>query len=105
MKLCTKQPSPTARGFCLVVLRRPEYGRLLRAAYLYFTGEKDTPAGGMLERLQVALSGDSPHVLVLDGLERVQSEGDRRRRGELEDLQLKRLVRALAGAWGVPAPW
>jgi tetratricopeptide (TPR) repeat protein len=72
----------------------------LRAAYLYFTGEKDTPTGGMLERLQLALSGDVPHVLVLDGLERVQSEGDRRRRGELEDLQLKRLVRALAGGIG-----
>jgi hypothetical protein len=54
----------------------------------------------MLERLQMALSGDAPHVLVLDGLERVQSEGDRARRGELEDLQLKRLVRALAGGVG-----
>jgi tetratricopeptide (TPR) repeat protein len=72
----------------------------LRAAYTYFTGEKDAPAGGMLERLQLALSGDAPHVLVLDGLERVQSEGDRARRGELEDLQLKRLVRALAGGVG-----
>jgi tetratricopeptide (TPR) repeat protein len=72
----------------------------LRAAYLYFTGEQDAPAGGMLERLQLALSGDAPHVLVLDGLERVQSEGDRARRGELEDLQLKRLMRALSGGVG-----
>jgi hypothetical protein len=55
----------------------------------------------MLERLQLALSGDAPHVLILDGLERVQSEEDgRHRRGELEDLQLKRLVRALAGGLG-----
>jgi tetratricopeptide (TPR) repeat protein len=69
----------------------------LRAAYLYFTGEKDAPAGGMLERLQMALSGDLPHILVLDGLERVQSEGGSRRRGELDDLQLKRLLRSLAG--------
>ncbi|MDP2996464.1 MAG: TIR domain-containing protein [Bryobacterales bacterium] len=72
----------------------------LREAYIYFTGEKDAPAGGMLERLQMALSGDAPHVLILDGLERVQSEGGHRRRGELEDLQLKRLVRALAGGIG-----
>ena len=72
----------------------------LRGAYTYFTGEKDAPAGGMLERLQLALSGDAPHVLVMDGLERVQSEGDRGRRGELEDLQLKRLVRALANGVG-----
>ncbi len=78
----------------------PHTDAFLRAAYLYFTGEKDTPTGGMLERLQLALSGDSPHVLVLDGLERVQSEGDHRHRGELEDLQLKRLVRALAGGVG-----
>ena len=78
----------------------PHTDAFLRAAYLYFTGEKDTPTGGMLERLQIALSGDFPHVLVLDGLERVQSEGDHRRRGELEDLQLKRLVCALAGGVG-----
>jgi tetratricopeptide (TPR) repeat protein len=69
----------------------------LREAHIYFTGEKDTPSGGMLERLQLALSGDAPHVLILDGLERVQSDEGHRRRGELEDLQLKRLVRALAG--------
>src|ERR1039457_796610 len=78
----------------------PHTDAFLRAAYVYFTGEKDTPTGGMLERLQLALSGDKPHVLILDGLERVQSEGGPRRRGELEDLQLKRLVRALAGGVG-----
>ena len=78
----------------------PHTDAFLRAAYTYFTGERDAPAGGMLERLQMALSGDAPHVLVLDGLERVQSEGDRGRRGELDDLQLKRLVRALANGVG-----
>ena len=71
-----------------------------RAAYIYFTGERDAPAGGMLARLQLALSGDAPHVLILDGLEHVQSEGGHRRRGEPDDLQLKRLVRALAGGIG-----
>jgi tetratricopeptide (TPR) repeat protein len=78
----------------------PHTDAFLREAYIYFTGEKDTPAGGMLERLQIALSGDAPHVLILDGLERVQSDEGHRRRGELEDLQLKRLVRALAGGIG-----
>ena len=78
----------------------PHTDAFLRAAYVYFTGEKDAPTGGMLERLQMALSGDVPHVLILDGLERVQSEGGPHRRGELEDLQLKRLVRALAGGVG-----
>ena len=78
----------------------PHTDAFLRAAYLYFTGEQNTPTGGMLERVQMALSGDAPHVLVLDGLERVQSEGNDRRRGELEDQQLKRLVCALAGGVG-----
>jgi tetratricopeptide (TPR) repeat protein len=78
----------------------PRTDAFLRAAYAYFTGEKDAPASGMLERLQLALSGDLPHVLILDGLERVQSEGGTHRRGELEDLQLKRFVRALAGGLG-----
>jgi len=78
----------------------PKTDSFLCAAYIYFTGERETPTGGMLERLQLALSGDAPHVLVLDGLERVQSEGDHHRRGELEDLQLKRLLRALAGGVG-----
>jgi tetratricopeptide (TPR) repeat protein len=75
----------------------------LREAYHYFTGEAGAPAGGMLERLQLALSGDNPHVLVLDGLELVQSEGDHQRgelRGKLNDPQLKRLLRALAGGVG-----
>lgn len=78
----------------------PDTDKFLRAAYLYFTGERDTPTGGMLERLQMALSDDAPHILILDGLERVQSEGDYRRRGELEDQQLKRLVKGLAGGKG-----
>lgn len=78
----------------------PQTDKFLRAAYEYFTGEKDAPSGGMLERLQLALSGDLPHILVLDGLERVQSEGISRKRGELEDSQLKRLLRGLAGGMG-----
>jgi hypothetical protein len=78
----------------------PHTDAFLRAAYVYFTGETNAPTGGMLERLQIALSGDLPHVLVLDGLERVQSEGSTKRRGELEDTQLKRLIKALAGGVG-----
>src|SRR5208337_1367177 len=70
----------------------PHTDAFLREAYVYFTGEKDTPPGGMLERLQLALAGDARYVLILDGLERVQCDEGRRRRGELEDLQLKRLV-------------
>ncbi len=83
----------------------PQTDAFLHAAYLYFTGDKDASASGMLERLQLALSGDAPHILILDGLERVQSEEGPRRRGELEDLQLKRLVRAFGRRLGeCPAP-
>jgi tetratricopeptide (TPR) repeat protein len=78
----------------------PRTDEFLRAAYLYFTGQNDTPSGGILERLQLALSGDAPHVLILDGLERAQTDEGPRRRGELEDQQLKRLVRSLVGGLG-----
>jgi tetratricopeptide (TPR) repeat protein len=78
----------------------PRTDEFLRRAYVYFTGREDAAAGGMLEKLQMALSGDLPHILILDGLERVQSEGDHRRRGGLEDIQLKRLMRGLAGGIG-----
>jgi tetratricopeptide (TPR) repeat protein len=77
----------------------PHTDAFLRAAYFYFTGDADVPAGGMLERLQLALSGNAPHVLVMDGLERIQSKEDHRR-GELEDTQLKRFIRSLAGGKG-----
>jgi hypothetical protein len=73
----------------------------LRAACEYFTGETPASPGGLLERLQVALVGDEPHLLVLDGLERVQTEGTTGRpRGGLEDPQLRRLLRWLATGQG-----
>ena len=78
----------------------PKTDEFLRAACTYFTGKTNSTTSGMLERLQISLSGDVPHTLVLDGLERVQSEGGRRRRGELEDPQLKRLLRSLSGGTG-----
>lgn len=69
----------------------------LRAACEYFTGAAGTPVGERLERLQNAFSEDRPHLLVLDGLERVQGEGhDGRPRGTVEDSQLRRLLRFMA---------
>jgi hypothetical protein len=79
----------------------PRTKGFLRTACEYFTGEAPPSAGGLLERLQVALAGDEPHLLVLDGLERVQAEGTTgRRRGEIEDPQLRRLLRWLAAGLG-----
>ncbi len=79
----------------------PRTEAFLRTACEYFTGEAPTSAGGLVERLQTALAGDEAHLLVLDGLERVQAEGTTGRpRGELEDLQLRRLLRWLAAGRG-----
>lgn len=78
----------------------PRTDEFIRDAYFYFTGEREAPTGGMLERLQLALGADAPHVLVLDGVEQIQSEGALRPRGELKDLQLKRVLRSLAGGTG-----
>ncbi|HEU0080006.1 MAG TPA: DUF4062 domain-containing protein, partial [Longimicrobiaceae bacterium] len=73
----------------------------LRVAAEYFTGECGIPAGARLERLQRALAGDTPHLLVIDGLERVQSDGhDGQDRGSVTDPKLKRLLCYLAGGSG-----
>lgn len=94
-------PLPDRAGaFVWSFYEDPHIDAFFRAACQYFTGRDDLAAGGLIERLRLALSGDLPHILILDGLERVQSEGDHRRRGELEDLQLKRFIVALAGGMG-----
>src|SRR5439155_8060505 len=82
----------------------PRTEDFLRSACEYFTGQTPKEAGGLLERLQVALAGDVAHLFFLDGLERVQAEGTTGRpRGELEDPQLRRLLRWLAAGQGTRA--
>jgi tetratricopeptide (TPR) repeat protein len=82
----------------------PRTEEFLRTACEYFTGEAPSSTGGLLERLQSALTGDEPHLLILDGLERVQAEGTTGRpRGELEDPQLRRLLCWLAAGHGTRA--
>lgn len=79
----------------------PDAGAFLREACELLTGEPDDGPGGRLERLQRALGDERPHLFLLDGLERVQSEGGAgRARGELEDHALRSLLRALAGGAG-----
>lgn len=81
----------------------PRTEEFLRAACEYFTGEVPATTG-LLERLQTALSGDEAHLMVLDGLERVQAEGATGRpRGELEDPQMRRLLRWVAAGQGTRA--
>jgi tetratricopeptide (TPR) repeat protein len=80
---------------------RPDADAFLRECNQLFLGEDEGPAGGRLERLQRGLRDGRPHLIVLDGLERVQEDaGGGRVRGELSDHSLKLLLRALAAGPG-----
>ncbi|MEB3353660.1 MAG: DUF4062 domain-containing protein [Cyanobacteriota bacterium] len=80
---------------------RPDADAFLIECNQLFLGEEDGPAGGRLERLERGLRDGRPHLMVLDGLERVQEEaGGGRVRGELSDHTLKLLLRALANGLG-----
>ena len=89
---------------------RPDADAFLRECNQLFLGEDEGPAGGRLERLERGLRDGRPHLIVLDGLERVQEDaGGGRVRGELSDHSLKLLLRALgrrprtgAGAGDLP---
>jgi hypothetical protein len=74
---------------------RPEVDAFLRECNQLFLGEEDGPAGGRQERLERGLRDGRPHLIVLDGLERVQEEGagGSRLRGELSDQTLRLLLR------------
>lgn len=80
---------------------RPEADAFLRECNQLFLGEEDGPAGGRLERLERGLRDGRPHLIVLDGLERVQEDaGSGRVRGELSDQTLKLLLQVLAAGLG-----
>jgi tetratricopeptide (TPR) repeat protein len=69
----------------------------LRAACQYFEEQPSDDGGGWLERLQIALTDGKPHLIILDGLERVQSEGvGGRIRGELDEHSVKLLLQSIA---------
>jgi len=80
---------------------RPDADAFLRECNQLFLGEEEGPAGGRLERLERGLRDGRPHLIVLDGLERVQEDaGGGRVRGELSDHTLKLLLRAIAAGLG-----
>ena len=95
---------------------RPDYGDVLvwsfyersdtdaffrECASLFLAEPDDAPSGGRLERLQRGLRDERPHLLILDGLERIQAESSgTRARGELEDQSLKLLLQAVASGLG-----
>jgi tetratricopeptide (TPR) repeat protein len=80
---------------------RPDADAFLRECNQLFLGEEDGATGGRLERLERGLRDGRPHLIVLDGLERVQEDaGGGRVRGELSDHTLKLLLRAMAAGLG-----
>src|SRR6185369_404520 len=80
---------------------KPDADAFVRECNQLFLGEEEGPAGGRLERLERGLRDGRPHLVVLDGLERVQEDaGTGRVRGELSDQTLKLLLRALASGLG-----
>ncbi|NQZ05720.1 MAG: DUF4062 domain-containing protein [Algicola sp.] len=91
------------RGSVLVwsFYEEPNTDAFLAEACVVFAGSEGDGIAGRLGRLQRALSGGEPHLLVLDGLEMVQSVGGAgRAKGDLEDYRLKNLLRAIAGGLG-----
>jgi len=80
---------------------QPDADAFLRECNHLFLGEDEGPSGGRLERLERGLRDGRPHLIVLDGLERVQEDpGAGRVRGELSDHTLKLLLRAMAVGLG-----
>lgn len=92
---------PGASGLVWSFYEDPRVEAFLLAALRAFAGAGEAGEGGRLLRLQEALATGPGHVLVLDGLERVQATGEGPRvRGELLDPTLRRLLRALAAGLG-----
>ncbi len=103
------QPESPARPDGLFVwsfYQEPDVGHFLEEAYHYFAGPDapTTPAkgAGLLHLLRDALERGGPHLLVLDGLERVQRQesGDSGSFGQIEDPLLKGLLTRIAEGTG-----
>jgi Domain of unknown function (DUF4062) len=91
------------RGHTLVwsFYENPNADAFLREACDLFLEERDGPAGGRLERLERGLRVGRPHMLVLDGVERLQTETqESHARGEIEDQGIRLLLRAIAAGLG-----
>src|SRR5262249_14767266 len=84
--------------------QQPDPGLFLQEAYRYFARGAAPPSaargGGLLHLLYEALAGGGPHLLVLDGLERVQRQAEAGAFGQLDAPLLKGLLTRLAEGAG-----
>ena len=105
------RPDSAGSGGVLVwsFFDNPRTEELLAEAVTYFAAPETkndarndaSTAAITVEALERALAAGPPHLLVLDGLEAVQSEGSAARAfGELEDPVLRRLLTACARGLG-----
>lgn len=98
------QPDVTPAGGVLVwsLFDNPRTEELLAAAVEYFAPPEESRATAItVEALERALAAGPPHLLVLDGVEIVQSDGTAVRAfGELEDPVLRRLLAGCARGLG-----
>jgi hypothetical protein len=83
--------------------QEPDAGRFLEEAYHYFSRGAPTAARGtgLLHLLRDALTLGGPHLLVLDGLEKVQrQDGGAGEYGQIEDPLLRGLLTRIAEGMG-----
>jgi hypothetical protein len=105
--LCRPDASPRPEGlFVWSFYQEPDASHFLSEAYRYFARDDLSPppakGAGLLHLLGDALSNGGPHLLILDGLERVQrQEGSASGHfGQIEDPLLRGLLTRIAEGIG-----
>ena len=101
-------PRPLDGLFVWSFYQEPDAGLFLRELFDYFTpatvGAEAAKGAGLLHLLGEALQEGGPHVLVLDGLERVQrQDGAGGDYGKIEDPLLRNLLLRVAAGLGQTA--
>ena len=100
-ELLAPDGGPRPQGlFVWSFYQQPDAGAFLQEVYHYFAGGRTVPAqgAGLLHLLRERLADGGPHLLVLDGLERVQrpESGGGHSYGEVEDPLLRSLLTRVA---------
>jgi hypothetical protein len=104
--LCPDAGLRPAGLFVWSFYQAPDAGQFLQQAYQYFGPPASAPVpargAGLLHLLHGALAEGGPHLLVLDGLERVQSPGGTSTEtyGQVEDPLLRGLLTRIAEGIG-----